>query len=84
MKKTVSTGDSVYPTWKKVAWRYARVFISVFLVTFALEFSVYGEPTWTGLRALLLSAIVASVSATGKYMREQSDDFDSLVHKVSL
>ena len=53
-----------YPEWKKVAWRFVRVFIATFLVQFGAGLST--EQTMT---ALAVSALSASVVAVGKAFR---------------
>lgn len=59
-----------YPTYKKVAWRFARVFIATFLITFADALTTTSEPTVAIIRAIVLSSLSAGVVAMGKLMRE--------------
>ncbi len=81
-----------YPEWRKVAWRFARVFISAFLVTGSMVLINVGAEaftSWENFRNLLaypflLSGVVAGVNAIGKLIRDifGSDDKNTLVDKL--
>lgn len=81
-----------YAEWKKVAWRFGRVFVSAFLVTGSLVLintGVEALASWENFKNLLiypfaLSGAVAGINALGKLIREifGSDKQDSLVDKI--
>lgn len=58
----------VYPAWKKVVWRFVRVFVASFLVQVGT--GLINLESWDAVKGLLLSALSASVVALGKAIRE--------------
>lgn len=84
--------DQLYPEWKKVAWRFLRVFISAFFVTGSVVLINTGAEafaSWENFKTLLaypflLSGLVAGVNAVGKLLRDifGSEDKTSLVDKL--
>lgn len=84
--------DFKYPEWKKIIWRFLRVFISAFLVTGSLVLVNVGEDafrSWGNFKNLLaypflLSGLVAGVNAIGKLIRTTfgSENKESLVDKL--
>jgi len=77
------TAPKPYPLWKKVAWRFVRVFVATFLATLAMSLESFdlSQDWW---KALVLPAITASISAVAKAIREYvgSSDYDNLIHKL--
>lgn len=82
----------LYPEWKKVAWRFFRVFISAFMVTGSVVLINAGAEalqSWESFRNLLvypflLAGGVAGINALGKLLRDifGSADQTSLVDKL--
>jgi len=72
----------VYPQWKIVAWRYARVFIAGFLVSFPFDQMFYAEGDV--IVSLLRSACVAGVVALGKALREEFSEDIPLIKKLPI
>ncbi len=68
-KKEVSVMVKDYPQWKIIAWRYLRVFLASFLVTFTAGFT--GVADITALKALVMSAITGGITALAKYLRDE-------------
>jgi hypothetical protein len=60
---------SMYPEWKIVAWRFARVFVSVFLVQLGTGLVSIENPAeiW---KALILPALSGAITALGKALRD--------------
>ena len=81
-----------YADWKKIAWRFVRVFVSAFMVTGAVVLINTGADalqSWESFKNLLvypflLSGSVAGINALGKLLREVfgADSKDSLVDKL--
>lgn len=81
-----------YPEWRKVAWRFTRIFISAFLVTGSVVLINVGAEaftSWENFKNLLaypflLSGVVAGINAIGKLIRDifGSDDKNTLVDKL--
>jgi uncharacterized membrane-anchored protein YitT (DUF2179 family) len=70
--------DNIYPEWKKVAWRFLRVFISAFLFAGSMVL-INAQPaalsSWSAfLNTLvwpfLLAGGVAGINAVGKLLRD--------------
>lgn len=86
--------DKIYPEWKKVVWRFVRVFASAFLLTGSLvlinaqqEMLTSWERFLNGLVfPFLVSGGIAGINAVGKLLRTVfgSEDKDSLVDKLPL
>lgn len=74
-----------YPLWKKVVWRFVRVFIATLLVELAAHLDAIG-----GLGdvypLLILPAVSAAVVALAKAIREwvASEDYTNLLHKLPV
>lgn len=84
--------DNIYPEWKKVAWRFLRVFVSAFLFAGGLVL-LNAQPdsltSWskffnTLVLPFLLAGGVAGINALGKLLRDLfgSDDKTSPVDKL--
>ncbi len=84
--------DNIYPEWKKVAWRFLRVFISAFLFTGSMVF-INARPemlsSWnnflnTLVLPFLLAGGVAGINAVGKLLRDLfgTEDKTGLVDKL--
>ncbi|HCE31002.1 MAG: hypothetical protein UT54_C0003G0024 [Candidatus Daviesbacteria bacterium GW2011_GWB1_39_5] len=84
--------DNLYPEWKKVAWRFIRVFISAFLFTGSLVLmnaqpeSLTNEDKFlnTLIMPFFLSGAIAGINAVGKLLRDLlgSKGKDGLVDKL--
>lgn len=84
--------DNFYPEWKKIAWRFIRVFISSFLFTGSLVLiNVQPESLTSGDKFLntlilpfFLSGAIAGINAVGKLLRDTlgSEGKNSLVDKL--
>lgn len=61
-----------YPAWKSSLWRFARVFLSAFVVTLASGLT--GTTDINVFKALLIASTTAGISALGKYLRENSKE----------
>lgn len=81
-----------YPEWKKVLWRFGRIFISSFLFTGSLVL-VNAQPealtSWdrflnTLVLPFILSGGIAGINAVGKLLRDTfgSEDKNSAVDKL--
>lgn len=81
-----------YPEWKKVLWRFGRIFLSAFLFTGSLVL-VNAQPesltSWdrflnTLVLPFLLSGGIAGINAVGKLLRDTfgSEDKDSVIDKL--
>lgn len=84
--------NNEYPEWKKVLWRFGRIFLSAFLFTGSLVF-VNAQPealtSWDKfLNSLLLpfflSGGIAGINAVGKLLRDTfgTEDKDSAIDKL--
>lgn len=84
--------NDFYPEWKKVIWRFVRVFISSFLFTGSLVL-VNAQPeslsSWNNFLNTLVvpfavSGGIAGLNAVGKLLRDVfgSEDKDSLIDKL--
>jgi len=71
----------LYPFWKTVAWRYARIFIDAFVATFAVDQFVFG--TIDIRNSILKAAIAAGLGALAKALRENKP-YEAAVHKLPL
>lgn len=81
VKKEVSME---YPKWKIVAWRYVRVFLASFLVSFAS--GLVGATDFDALMALVVASLTAAIPAVAKLLREEvsGGDQTSMVNKLPL
>ncbi|MCA9371667.1 MAG: hypothetical protein H6773_02725 [Pseudomonadales bacterium] len=81
-----------YPEWKKILWRFGRIFLSAFLFTGSLVL-VNAQPesltSWdrflnTLVLPFLLSGGIAGINAVGKLLRDTfgSEDKDSVIDKL--
>ncbi len=70
--------DNIYPEWKKVAWRFLRVFISAFLFTGSMVL-INAQPEMLGswnkflntlVLPFLLAGGVAGINSVGKLLRD--------------
>lgn len=73
-----------YPVWLKVAWRFGRVFLAVFVMY--LLSNVGDMNTQEAMRGILLGALSAGLVAVGKAIREyvkvaNKPLYESLVRK---
>lgn len=66
--------DLPYPQWKLVAWRFFRVFMVTFGVTFLS--SIGDDFSFVTLKSLFFAALAASISATAKYIRQWAKEQD--------
>lgn len=84
--------NNIYPEWKKVLWRFGRIFLSAFLFTGSLVL-INTQPealtSWDKFFNMLvlpffLSGGIAGINAVGKLLRDTfgSEDKDSLVDKL--
>lgn len=84
--------NDFYPEWKKVIWRFVRIFISSFLFTGSLVL-VNAQPeslaSWNSFLNTLVvpfavSGGIAGLNAVGKLLRDVfgSEDKDSLIDKL--
>ncbi|MBP9781062.1 hypothetical protein KBC89_00210 [Candidatus Woesebacteria bacterium] len=84
--------DNIYPEWKKVAWRFLRVFVSAFLFTGSMVL-INARPemlsNWSNflntlVLPFLLAGGVAGLNAVGKLLRDLfgTEDQTGLVDKL--
>ncbi|MBT6401288.1 hypothetical protein HOK10_01700 [candidate division WWE3 bacterium] len=84
--------NNIYPEWKKVLWRFGRIFLSAFLFTGSLVL-INTQPealtSWDKffnmlVLPFLLSGGIAGINAVGKLLRDTfgSEDKNSLVDKL--
>jgi hypothetical protein len=83
-----------YPEWKKVAWRFVRIFISSFLFTGSLvlvnaqpqSLASWGSIQNTLVMPFLVSGGIAGINAVGKLVRDifGSEDKTSLIDKLPI
>ena len=60
-------GES-YPFWKKLAWRFGRVFASAYFISLGDQMIRLSEvDTW---RSVGIAAFIAALSAVSKLLRE--------------
>lgn len=75
-----------YPNWKKIAWRFARAFVSGFLTSLAVSIKVVevSDLNQALLISLLVGAATAGLQAAGKALREwlAEGNYQSLLHKL--
>jgi len=73
-----------YPKWKRILYRYGRIFIAGFLGTLAMQLLTgQGEDlTFVALKAMLVGAVSGGVAATGKSLRLISDK--PIIQKYTL
>jgi len=76
----------IYPTWKKVAWRFGRVFLFPFMVSIGgYMASVQRIPTLNELYVMaLLPAFFSGVNALGKLIRETYKEDYPIVRKLPI
>ena len=68
----------MYPDWKTWAWRFGRVFISVFLVQLGTGIVSIEDPSDI-LKALILPALSGAITALGKAIRDKfAEDYPAL------
>ena len=78
----------MYPRYKKWIWRFARVFIASFLAQFVVLLPKVQDYTdwheWWAL--LILPALIASISALAKALRDfiGEDDYSNKIHKLPI
>lgn len=70
-----------YAEWKKLAWRFGRVFFATFFVILGSGITNVNDEG--ALKALLVSAASGGISALFKYLRE-GKEYDQLIHKLPL
>lgn len=72
-----------YSQWKRIAWRYSRVFVGAFLVVAATSWEQVQEPQDI-LKVAVIPAAIAGVAAVGKALRTwlAEGNFQSLIHKL--
>jgi hypothetical protein len=70
-----------YPSWKKVIWRYARIAVAAFGVSFPFGLLVEGDGN--AVNAAVKAALIAGVAAIFKAVRE-GVDYRSPIHKLPL
>ena len=77
----MKTKKQPYPEWKKIAWRFGKVFVATFLVQFAA-----GLSTEQTMVAIAVSALSAGLLAVGKafrsYIKENHPKYYNLARKV--
>lgn len=84
--------NNFYPEWKKVSWRFARVFVSSFLFTGSMvlinaqpeSLTSWGNFLNTLALPFLLSGGIAGINAVGKLLRDTfgSEYQDSFIDKL--
>lgn len=77
--------NNEYAKWKKVAWRFGRVFIGAALVSLAANWGSV-ESVADVWPLFVLPALIAGVNALFKAVREYlaSGNYRSLLHKLPL
>lgn len=72
-----------YATWKKVTWRYGRVFLAAFLSVISIDVLLFGSAN--AVETMAKAGVIAGVSSLFKYLRESvGPDYDRVVHKLPL
>jgi len=74
-----------YEAWKKIAWKFARVFVAASLVSIAANLERINSVNDV-LSLLLIPAATAGLVAVAKSIREYvaSGDYTNLIHKMPL
>ena len=70
-----------YPAWKKVVWRYARVFVAASVAQVGANLALATEPDYQ--KTVVVSAVAAGLSAVAKALRE-GRSVDSKVQKLPV
>lgn len=72
-----------YPLWRKLAWRFGRTSLAVFLLNLSFNLEKVGSLDDV-VPLLLLPALSAVVVTAGKALREAiaSEDYDHVIHKL--
>ncbi len=60
---------NVYPVIYKILWRFVRIFVSTFLVTFGTSLKSVGYNDSTLLASITLAALTGALGASGKALR---------------
>jgi len=71
-----------YEAWKKVVWRFVRIFFAAFISQLSLNALFLGEPEIQ--KSALVSAVAAGLAALTKAIRELSDDYGAPIHRLPL
>ena len=75
------TKKKLYPKYKKIIWRYVRIFIDAFIAGLAIDQLVIG--THDIRVSVMKAAVAAGLAALAKALRE-GKSYESLKHKVIL
>lgn len=67
----MTSGEGVYPIWKKVLWRFGRVFIAAFVTVLGGGLMTLQTLDVAVLRAIITAAIIGGINALGKALREE-------------
>ena len=70
-----------YAEWKKVLWRYVRVFVSASLAQIGVNLVLIGDPDL--VRSAIIAAIAAGLSAISKALRE-GENYRAKIHKLPI
>ena len=76
-----------YAKWKKVLWRFGRIFLAAFLTTLALTIGDLETLDINNLWPVVVyPAIVAGINALFKALREKigDGDYSKLIYKLPL
>jgi len=71
-----------YPAVLKVVWRYARVFVSVFLIQFGTGLANINS--FEAGKALAISALSAGLVAIGKAIREYFKENKENIYEAAI
>jgi hypothetical protein len=70
-----------YPEWKILAWRFGRVFVSVFLVQVGSGIVSLENPSEI-IKSLILPALSGAIVALGKAIRDNYEDRFPILKKL--
>lgn len=70
-----------YPQWKKVAWRYVRVFLAAFAAQFGVNLALFNDQDY--LRAVIIAGAAAGIAAISKTLRE-GEPYSKNIHRLPL
>lgn len=74
-----------YPLFKKLLWRFLRVFVGTFLAVAGMNL-IKVNKVEDLIPLVLIPAFSASLATLGKYLRESlaKDNYNNLIHKVMI
>lgn len=76
--------NTTYPEWKKFVWNWGRAFAVTFFAQLVVFLPQLEDPSnlQSWLKVVILPALVATITAIMKGIRNKTDDYSSLVYKL--